>query len=73
MMPRLRAFAPTQINVMAKSMHRTAITRLSQLRLVLLLVCIASRPNAKVSDGWPSTNYRIAKQHGGPAIRSTES
>ena len=44
-MPRLRAFAPTQNDVMAKSMHRTAITRLSQLRLVLLLVCIASRPN----------------------------
>ena len=28
-------------------------------------------PNAKVSDGWPSSNSRIAKQRGGPAIRST--
>jgi len=30
-------------------------------------------PNAKVSDGWPSCNSRIAKQRDGPAIRSTES
>jgi hypothetical protein len=27
--------------------------------------------NAKVSDGWPSSNTRIAKRRGGPAIRST--
>lgn len=26
--------------------------------------------NAKVSDGWPSSNARIGKQRGGPAIRS---
>ena len=31
------------------------------------------QPNAKVSDGWPSSNSRIAKQRRGPAIRSTES
>jgi hypothetical protein len=30
-------------------------------------------PNAKVRDGWPSSNSRIAKQRCGPAIRSTES
>ena len=29
-------------------------------------------PYAEVSDGWPSSNFPIAKQHGGPAIRSTE-
>ena len=29
--------------------------------------------NAKVSDDWRSSNSRIAKQRGGPSIRSTES
>src|SRR6185369_12072009 len=28
-------------------------------------------PNAKVSDGWPSSEHQIAKRLGGPAIRST--
>jgi len=32
---------------------------------------VHGRPNAKVSDGWPSSNPQIAKQRGGPAIRST--
>jgi hypothetical protein len=41
-----------------------------ELRLRFHIACAA---NAKVSDGWPSSNHRIAKQHGGRAIRSTES
>jgi len=33
---------------------------------------MTDRSNAKVSDGWPSSNARMDNQRGGQAIRSTE-
>ena len=39
--------------------------------IVKIRISFSFMSNAKVSDDWPSSNSRIPKRRGGPAIRST--